>query len=203
MATASYALANLPAIQQTLRDFTLEEWVNVSSAGAGAWTVDPGDWSDPVRFGAGEVSNNNTKTLDLILEVEVPLTKITPASNPGQIASATAVPMQVVVEARLTGTPATAANLDCSVFKLDRRGGKDTTIGTSGELVTTSPQNLLTPGANVWATYTFTVDADDLVGGDKVSIALRGVNNDTGGTGGGAIQIGAVKLVGYVHGGIR
>lgn len=203
MATASYALANLPAIQQTLRDFTLEEWVNVSSAGAGAWTVDPGDWADPVRFGAGEVSNNNTKTVDLILEFEVPQTKITPDSNPGQIADATAVPMQLVVEARLTGTPATAANLDASVFKLDRRGGKDTTIGASGELVTTSPQNMLAAGANNWATYTFTVDADDLVGGDKVSIALRGVNNDSGGTGGGAIQIGAVKLVGYVHGGIR
>lgn len=203
MPTASYAVAGLPASQQTIKDFTLEELVNVSSAGAGAWTVDPGDWADPVRFGYGETSNNNAKTLDLIADIEVPLTKVTPDSNPGQIDNATAVPLQVVVEARLTGTPATSSSLDCSVFKLDRRAGKDITIGTSGELCTTSPQNMLTAGANNWTTYTFAIDADDLEQGDRISIALRATNNDTGGGGGGRVEIGAVKVVGYVHGGIR
>lgn len=203
MAVSNFALANLPAILTTIMDPALEDLVNVSSVGAGAWTIEPGEWADLARFGYGETSNNNAKTLDLAFECEVPPSKVTPDSNPIAGTDATVVPITVTVEARLTGTPASTAEIDCSAHRSTRRGDTDATIGTSGELCTTAAQNLKTAGANNWTTYTFNIDATDIEGGHKLLIALRCTNNDTGGTGGGRVEIGSVKVTGYCHGGIR
>lgn len=197
MATGKAGLGGRKYFQMR-RGIDLNDLVNVSAAGAGAWTLVHGGWASPTVYGHGETSNNNAKTVDLQHALRLhELFVSTDSVLPGD--AATALILEVTVKCRLTGTPATSGTLDLTAFRSTKNAGVDTAIGSSGELVTTGPQDLKAVAANTWQTIVFEVDVSEVGENDVLNLVLRGVNNDTGGTGGGRIEIGDVEFASYEH----
>lgn len=189
----TYNIDNLPLRQITLpiplKGFT--------SVGANGFTHSPGTFAAPIEKIAGDVANNNTKTGDGTADWNVHEAHAEYGGIDVNLSEAlTDADLTVRVRARSTGTCATAMTVDVTAFRSNAEGSVDTSIGTSGDLCETAAQTVSTS----WANYDFTIDGEDLLRGDKLNIGLRLLSNDNGGTGGGAIEIGSVRVISNIRG---
>jgi hypothetical protein len=183
-------------IQLTTRHLDLSAGINVGSDNL---TLSNGTFAAPATKLASPTVNNNTKTCDMRFRdvlcarhVEAATIDLT-APVPEVAANAN---VSVIVRARSTGTPTTSKTLDLVAFRSNREGSVDTSIGTSGDVCTTAAQTVTTS----WADYTFTLDGTGLLAGDPMEYCFRTFQNDTGGTGGGEIEIGDIKITEYERG---
>ena len=164
-----------------LRSVT-EEWAlkEIQSVGADDLDWSGGGFSDPTEVLTGQTANNTTETH----EGQFGWTLPAGYAHDGNISAsageaATDDNITIQIDAQLTGTPATSANMDLICKVSDRNGG------TSGsDLVATAAQDMTANGTS-WATYSFTITGDNLNEGDRLSFCLRSVINDSGGSGGG------------------
>lgn len=169
----------------------------MESVGADTLTLTRGTYTDPYNYWAGNDSNNNVKTDDLQFETFVPVGHADYASIRTDLGETTAqADITLKVYAKVTGTPATSATLTAACYRSLGDGTVDTSIGSSGNIVTTGSQSLTTS----WTEFSFTIDGTDIVEGDYLNVRIRAVNNDTGGSGGGHVLIGDVGWWYYERG---
>lgn len=192
---STLARADLPVILSLYR-LDLHSFENV---GAQNMTLSSGTFAAPITKLVSPTVNNNTKTCDIRFRTQVAVRHADAATIdltapvPETAANAD---IAVVVSARSTGTPTTSKTLDLQAFRSNRQGGVDTAIGVSGDICDTAAQPLTTS----WADYTFVLDGTDLSQGDPLELCFRTFQNDTGGTGGGEIEIGDICMQPYERG---
>lgn len=146
----------------------------------------------------GEAANNSTKTFRLYAPIGLLLSELNyvrAAKQTGTVAAESDddADFTVKVKARLTGGAGTvSATLDATCNRLNGEGGVDTGIGVSGDLQETAAQNLNT-AEPAWTWYAFVVSGEH-ARGDDLWMVLKGVIDDTGGSGDKAIEIGAIRV---------
>lgn len=163
-------------------------------------TVNRGAYADPYVVGETPDSNNSVETSTVRYEWQCPTNKTTPASADSGVES---LQSQVLIKVRCrrTGTPDGALTMQATCFESDNQGGKNVSIGTAGELVDTAVIDLKTSLVlNQWATLEFVVNGDELSVDAQLNVGVEIVNDDTGGTGGGHIEIDHIAHEWYQHG---
>lgn len=174
-------------IVESFLPLPLDEWNDI---GASTLTLTRGGWGVGTKKLASTASNNNALTHTLERSILLPHN----TSAVGDISTARGevagdADHTLVVSIRRTGTPATSLQLAAEAYKSDGEAG----VGSN--LVDTSAVNLLSDTLNDWVEHEFNIDGSGgLAGADELHIMLRCVNNDTGGSGGGTIEIGKTYL---------
>lgn len=182
-----FDLSSLP-IETSFIHLPLERWADINAN----MTLTRGGWGSGTKKLASTAATNNT-TITHVLEQSVLLPqKLSVVGDivaaRGEVAAQADLELVVMIR-RTGGPPATSLQLDAQVYVSDTQGG------AGSNLVTTSPIDLLGDTIDTWTEHRFTIDGSGgLAEAKELSVHLRTVNNDTGGTGGGTIEIGHTRL---------
>lgn len=150
-----------------------------AAASAGEFGLVVAGWGAGGELLVGEDSNNNTKTSDATFTFPVPPDFY--AGTGEAIGAARSLVLKV--RARVSAVRATSCTLDAEVYDSNDEGG----VGADRNA--TAAQNINATG---WATVSYTITLGSIEPGDALTVALRAVNNDSGGSSNGRVEIGAV-----------
>lgn len=150
-----------------------------AAASAGEFGLVVGGWGTGGEMLVGEDSNNNTKTSDATFTLAVPPDFYSGTGE--QIGAARSLVLKA--RARVSAVRATSCTLDAEVYDSNDEGG------VGADRCATAAQNI---NSATWTTVSFTITLGSIDPGDALTVALRAVNNDSGGSSNGRVEIGAV-----------
>jgi hypothetical protein len=180
---ANFNIQKLPIV---VRDYGLP-LETMAEVGGNSSLLVRGVWSSGGRYWTSDSANNNTKTIELACaQFVLPYGYAFPGSIQTSIGETLAQSnVTLAISAQITAAAATSANIDAQAYVSDLEAG------AGSDIVTTAAQTLGTS----WAVFNFTLDGTTLLEGSALNIFIRGVVNDSGGSGTIAAEIGDVRLL--------